>query len=167
MRIPRRFSFTRVTAVAAVCLVASLPLQGCKRKAVPRTAKHEEQAAREQDSTGPNPTATPFMRRIMAAWYRVPDHSLAKRRAPDELTAAHNSLPLGTRVKVSNPENGRSVIVRITDRGIHDRRVKLDLCKEAADELGVVEKGFAHLRMQVLPKDGSAPGEPQGVALEE
>ncbi|MFL6569890.1 MAG: septal ring lytic transglycosylase RlpA family protein [Chthoniobacterales bacterium] len=107
------------------------------------------------------------MRRILAAWYQVPKDSLAKKRAPDELTAAHDSLPIGTRVQVTNPDNGRTVVVRITDRGIHNRGVKLDLSKEAAEQLGVVDKGVARLRMQVLPKEGSSPGEPQGVALEE
>jgi rare lipoprotein A len=70
-------------------------------------------------------------------------------------------------VQVTNPDNGKTVVVRITDRGIHNRPVKLDVCKEAAAELGVVETGFAHLRMQVLPKDGSSPADLQGVALEE
>jgi rare lipoprotein A (peptidoglycan hydrolase) len=143
-----------------VCLLAAAPLQSCKRKSVPRSVENradthataEQEVEQDGDAErAPEPTATPFMRRIMAAWYRVPDNSLAKRRAaPHELTAAHNRLPIGTRVRVTNPENGRSVIVRITDRGIHDRRVKLDLCKEAADELGVAAKGLARVRMQVL-----------------
>jgi rare lipoprotein A len=107
------------------------------------------------------------MRRIMAAWYRVPKDSLAKRRAREnEFTAAHNTLPIGTRVLVTNPENGRTVTVRITDRGIHDRRVKLDLCKEAAEELGVIEKGFARVKMQVL-NDHGAPGETQMIAADD
>jgi rare lipoprotein A len=89
----------------------------------------------------------------MAAWYPVPPQSLAKRRAPDEFTAAHNSLPLGTRVRVTNPDNGRTLVVRITDRGIRDRRVKLDVCKEAAEELGIVREGFADLKMQVVVEE--------------
>jgi rare lipoprotein A len=138
---------------------------------VPKST-HDENAKTREEKTdkrtaghAAKPTATPLMRRIKAAWYRVPQDSLAKRRAPDEYTAAHNSLPIGTRVRVTNPQNGRSVIVRITDRGIHDRRVKLDLCKEAAAELDVVEKGFAQLRMQVLPTDPNAtPSESESIA---
>lgn len=158
----------RSVALALICVFAALPLQSCKRKAVPHSAHQEASRDRDEEESSPRarPTATPLMRRIMAAWYRVPKDSLAKRRAPDELTAAHNTLPIGTRVQVTNPDNGKTVVVRITDRGIRDRRVKLDLCKEAAEELGVVEKGFAHLRMQVLPKDGSSPPESQGVAIE-
>jgi hypothetical protein len=73
-------------------------------------------------------------REVYAAWYDVPEDSLAKRRAAsNELTAAHNRLPLGTLVRVTHLKNGKSVVVRITDRGIRDRRVKIDICKEAAN----------------------------------
>ena len=97
----------------------------------------------------------------MAAWYDVPDESLAKRRAgTHELTAAHNRLPIGTLVRVTHVENGKSVIVRITDRGIRDRRVKLDVCKEAAAQLEMLRKGFARVRMEVVPEEhGAAPAE--------
>ncbi|HEX8679138.1 MAG TPA: septal ring lytic transglycosylase RlpA family protein, partial [Chthoniobacterales bacterium] len=105
----------------------------------------EPDASAEGKAKSSRPT-----RRITAAWYPVPPQSLAKRRAPDEFTAAHNNLPLGTRVRVTNPDNGRTLIVRITDRGIRDRRVKLDVCKEAAVELGIVREGFADLKMEVL-----------------
>lgn len=95
---------------------------------------------------------------VYATWYEVPETSLAKRRAAEnEMTAAHNRLPIGTLVRVSNLKNGKSVNVRITDRGIRMRRVKLDLCKEAAEELGMVRKGLARVRMQVLAEGGSAP----------
>jgi rare lipoprotein A (peptidoglycan hydrolase) len=88
---------------------------------------------------------------VLATWYNVPDRSLAKRRADgEEFTAAHNRLPIGTLVEVTNPRNGRTVRVRITDRGIHDRRVKLDVCKEAAEQLGILGKGVAPVRIQVL-----------------
>ena len=50
--------------------------------------------------------------------------------------------------------------LRITDRGIHDRRVKLDVCKEAAEELEMVSKGIARVRMEVLPEEyGVSPAE--------
>jgi rare lipoprotein A (peptidoglycan hydrolase) len=139
----------RVTLLLVCVFVAPLP--SCKRKTVPHsveTTEHEDQPASDQPSATPKPK----IRQIMAAWYAVPNESLARRRAAaDEFTAAHNRLPLGTRVRVTNPENGKSVIVRITDRGIRDRRVNLDLCKEAAEELGMVSNGFAQMKMEVLP----------------
>jgi rare lipoprotein A len=90
----------------------------------------------------------------IAVWYNVPPNSLAKRRAAkDELTAAHNRLPLGTRVRVTHLGNGKNVVVRITDRGITKRGTLIDLCKEAAEKLDMVHEGSARVRLDVLPED--------------
>lgn len=92
----------------------------------------------------------------LAAWYSVPRDSLARRRAgPDEFTAAHNGLPLGTRVRVTRISNGRDVIVRITDRGIKDRRATIDLCKEAAVHLGMIRAGFSRVRIEIISETTS------------
>lgn len=89
-----------------------------------------------------------------AVWYEVPLNSLAKRRAgKDELTAAHNRLPFGTKVRVTHLANGKSVVVRITDRGIRKRRVLIDLCKEAATRLDMIREGSARVRLEILPDD--------------
>jgi len=89
-----------------------------------------------------------------AVWYVVPPNSLAKRRAgKDELTAANNRLPLGTKVRVTHLGNGQSVVVRITDRGITDRHSLIDLCKEAAAKLGMLSEGSARVRLEILPDD--------------
>jgi rare lipoprotein A len=94
----------------------------------------------------------------VAVWYKVPPNSLAKRRAgKDELTAAHNRLPLGTRVRVTHIGNGKTVVVRITDRGISDRRVAIDLCKEAAEQLDMLREGSARVRLEILPDDKAPP----------
>jgi rare lipoprotein A len=101
-----------------------------------------------------NPSKKPDASEGYAVWYSVPPNSLAKRRAAkDELTAAHNRLPLGTKVRVTRLANGRSVVVRITDRGITDRRVLIDLCKEAAVQLDMLREGSARVRLEILPND--------------
>lgn len=65
-------------------------------------------------------------------------------------TAAHRTLPFGTRVRVTNLWNGRSAIVRINDRGpFHGSRV-IDLAQGAASELGVASSGVAQVRLEVL-----------------
>jgi rare lipoprotein A len=93
-----------------------------------------------------------------AVWYKVPPNSLAKRRAgKDELTAAHNRLPLGTRVRVTHLKNGKSVVVRITDRGITVRGAIIDLCKEAAEKLDMVHEGSARVSLEILPDDKAPP----------
>ncbi|MBD2155953.1 septal ring lytic transglycosylase RlpA family protein [Leptolyngbya sp. FACHB-16] len=66
------------------------------------------------------------------------------------LTAAHRSLPFGTRVRVTNMRNGRSVIVRINDRGPFSGRRLIDLSRAAASEIGMVSTGTAQVRLEVL-----------------
>jgi rare lipoprotein A len=94
----------------------------------------------------------------VAMWYSVPPNSLAKRRAgKEELTAAHNRLPLGTKVRVTHLGNHKSVVVRITDRGITRHSALIDLCKEAAEKLDMVREGSARVRLEILPDDKAAP----------
>lgn len=64
------------------------------------------------------------------------------------LTAAHRRLPLGTRVIVTNLENGKSVAVSINDRGPYVRGRILDLSKEAARRLGMVTDGVVKVRIE-------------------
>ncbi|HSV64230.1 MAG TPA: septal ring lytic transglycosylase RlpA family protein [Chthoniobacterales bacterium] len=105
--------------------------------------------------SSPNAPITPSKKiEGVAKWYNVPPNSLAKRRAgKDELTAAHNRLPIGTKVRVTHIANGKSVVVRITDRGITDHRSVIDLCKEAAAQLDMLREGSARVRLEVLPDD--------------
>jgi len=66
------------------------------------------------------------------------------------MTAAHKSLPFGTKVKVTNRNNGKSVIVRINDRGpYHGNRV-IDLSRGAAAKIGMLNSGTARVSIQVL-----------------
>ena len=91
-------------------------------------------------------------RRGIATWYEVPGRSLAARRAPGEFTAAHNRLPLGSYARVTNLKEKRSVIVRITDRGVA-RKTAIDLCKEAGEEIGLIAKGRVEVEIQPLPAE--------------
>jgi rare lipoprotein A len=66
------------------------------------------------------------------------------------LTAAHRTLPFNTAVRVTNYDNGRSVIVRINDRGpFKDDRV-IDLSLEAAQRIGLIAKGTAPVKLEIL-----------------
>jgi len=70
------------------------------------------------------------------------------------MTAAHRTLPLGTVVRVTNLENGRSVIVRINDRGPYGRNFRkgtiIDLSRGAAQRLRFIEDGLVRVRVEVL-----------------
>jgi rare lipoprotein A len=94
-----------------------------------------------------------------ASWYGPQHHG--KRTASGEvydmnkLTAAHRTLPLGTRVRVTNIENGRSVDVRINDRGpFVDGRV-IDLSRAAAERLGALGEGVVRVSLKVISDSAS------------
>lgn len=103
------------------------------------------------------PSSEPRVRSVsrgQASWYgpgfygnRTASGEVLRRGT---LTAAHRTLPFGTKVRVTNLWNGRSTIVRINDRGpFHSSRV-IDLAHGAASELGVVASGTASVRLEVL-----------------
>jgi rare lipoprotein A len=69
---------------------------------------------------------------------------------PNALTAAHRTLPLGTKVRVTNLHNGRSVLVTITDRGPYVRNREIDLSAGAARELKMVNRGVAQVLIEPL-----------------
>lgn len=68
----------------------------------------------------------------------------------DELTAAHRTLPFGTRVRVTNLANGRRAVVRINDRGPYKGKRIIDLSYAAARELGMVGRGITRVRLEVV-----------------
>ena len=107
-------------------------------------------------------TAHGFVQEGVASWYGPKFHG--RRTASGEiynmyaLTAAHKILPMHTKVKVTNLENGRSLIVRINDRGPFVKNRIIDLSYAAARKLGIVGPGTARVRLEAL---GSwSPGSP-------
>jgi rare lipoprotein A (peptidoglycan hydrolase) len=82
-----------------------------------------------------------------------------ERYDPDQLTAASKKLPIGSLVHVTNPDNGRSVVVRINDHGPYVRGRSLDLSKAAARRLGLTHKGVGRVkivRIHSRPRSRSA-----------
>ena len=70
----------------------------------------------------------------------------------DKMTCAHNSLPLGTWIKVTNLRNNRTVIVRITDRLHYKNKRLVDLSRAAAAKLGYLKRGLTRVKIEVLGK---------------
>ena len=95
----------------------------------------------------------------LASWYRPELHRTADgdREGPDALIAAHRNLPFGTRVRVTDLDSGRSVVVRIADRGPFVRGRIIDLSSAAARRLGMRQDGVASVRLEI-------PGEQQAGA---
>jgi rare lipoprotein A len=97
------------------------------------------------------PHATPSSFEGYASYYREGTHvASGGQYHPNELTAAHRSLPFGTRVRVRDPKTGRSVVVVINDRGpfVHGR--VLDLSLGAAKALGIAGSGVKRIHAEVL-----------------
>ena len=74
------------------------------------------------------------------------------------LTAAAQSLPFGTLVRVTTKDTGRSVVVRITDRFLEHKNRVLDLSRAAAEILGIKNKGLASVKVEVIGKVGKIGG---------
>src|SRR5215471_867794 len=86
-----------------------------------------------------------------ASWYALHSRTASgEQMDPDELTAAHRSLPFGTRVLVENIANGRSVVVRINDRGPFVGGRIIDLSKAAAEALDFIPAGMTDVRLSVI-----------------
>lgn len=105
-------------------------------------------------STAPSRSATaPLVERGVASFYhdRLQGRTTASGEPYDRnaMTAAHRSLPFGTEVVVRNLENGRSVRLRINDRGPFVEGRIIDVSRRAANELGFVEKGLAEVSVEV------------------
>lgn len=95
-----------------------------------------------------------------AAWYELGGTTASGEAAdPTGLTAAHRTLPFGTRVKVENLANGRSVVVRVNDRGPFGGGRVIDLSRAAAEKLGYIRAGIARVKVTIVDGDaGALPG---------
>jgi rare lipoprotein A len=91
-----------------------------------------------------------------ASWYGKPHEgrktASGERFSRGQLTAAHRSLPLGTKVQVTNLQTGQHVVVRINDRGPHGggKRRIIDLSEAAAKRVGVLARGSARVQVVVV-----------------
>jgi rare lipoprotein A len=98
-------------------------------------------------------TGTPIQRGA-ASWYGPGFHgrktASGERFNSLDMTAAHRSLPFGTRLRVVNEKNGRSVVVRVNDRGPFAHRRIIDLAKGPAQALGLTSSGTAYVSLHRL-----------------
>ncbi len=91
---------------------------------------------------------------MVASWYGPKFHGkqTANTETYNQLayTAAHKTLPFGTMLRITNPKNNRSVIVRINDRGPYVAGRDIDLSKGAAKALGMIDKGVIKVKVETL-----------------
>lgn len=136
----------------ALCAAVTLILAGCSSQSSTPTAPAASYYAPSRETYGGTRTE-------VASWYGP---GFEGRRTSNgeifnsnELTAASTTLPLGSHARVTNPDTGRSVIVRINDRGpfVHGRSI--DLSHRAAQQIGLTGKGVG--RVEVTPTARSTP----------
>jgi rare lipoprotein A len=90
-----------------------------------------------------------------ASWYSAGSKTAnGERMNASALAAAHRSLPFGTRVRVENLSNGKSVVVRINDRGPFAGGRVIDVTRGAAERLGMVRSGVAPVKVTVVGGSG-------------
>jgi len=148
---------TAAVAVAAAfaCLAAASPVPACATPVAPSASRA---AASESGATSFAPD-----------WHQLGRISYYGRRFdsrptasgepfdPDAMTMAHPTLPLGSIVRVKNLRNGRSVELRVNDRGPYEKGRIADVSRAAARKLGMLRHGVTRARVELL-KAGDDPG---------
>ena len=91
----------------------------------------------------------------MASWYgqrhKGKKTASGERFDPNKLTAAHRTLPLGSKAKVTNLKTGESTEVTINDRGPYVRKRSIDLSSAAAKKIGIDKDGVAPVKIEATP----------------
>jgi rare lipoprotein A len=115
-------------------------------------------SANRRPETRPN---SRVLEKGTASWYGLKFHGRrtanGERFDMNEMTAAHPSLPFGTLLEVRNVRNGKSVVVRVNDRGPFKKSRILDLSFAAAREIGLVTSGTAPVELYLMEKGGAPP----------
>jgi rare lipoprotein A len=105
-----------------------------------------------------NVAATPPVKSVQhgkASWYSIKTNGGTRTASGKKLcnhapTAAHKTLPMGTKVRVTNQVNGKSEVVTITDRGPYIRGRIIDVTIGSAERLGFVKRGVVPVKVEVL-----------------
>ena len=160
----RLLAVTLAAASLAACAHSSVVTQKSEHRAI-------RQASLDYDRTTPSVTTrrvavrkhTPFASHRNAGDVKTASHGVAsfytegtktasgEKFDTMEMTAAHPTLPFGTKLRVTNVASGQSVTVRVNDRGPYVPGRVVDVSYSAADALGMVGKGVAKVKLDVVP----------------
>ena len=132
---------------ASLALVVAAAVAGCARTTPPPSS-----VIREVPSAGRGGVVAVFEGK--ASWYGKEQHghltANGERFDMYSLTAAHRTLRMGTRVRVTNLRNGRATLVRINDRGPYSHGRIIDVSYAAAKQLDMLDAGVVPVRLEVL-----------------
>lgn len=136
---------------------------GCAVAALMALSARSEARSPELKVLQSNTAANATAQFGVASWYGSEFHGLPTASGPafdmDAMTCAHRKLPLGTRIKVTNLLNARSLVLKVTDRGPWVANRLLDVSMAAARRLGFMGAGLAPVRIQVVsyPQANDSP----------
>jgi rare lipoprotein A len=161
---PQQIIATAIAQVGDVTVAPepsiAIPVQRPNRTTVPAVAPlpgqptETIQPAPDNQPTSPKIVAT---QTGQASWYGIeggPETANGERYNPEGLTAAHRTLPFGTKVRVTSLKTGLAVTLRINDRGpFHSRRI-LDVSAGAAKAIGIKNDGIGEVKMEILGNEG-------------
>src|SRR3982751_882603 len=168
MRLAVRLSFAASLAVLAACSTAPKPPPPEPAPAVtvpPSAGVYKIGQPYQVDNVWYYPREQPdYDETGIAPWYGPTFYGRATANGEtydgNQLTAAHKTLPLPVNVRVTNLDNGKSLVVRVNDRGPFKKGRLIDLSEHAADLLGYRGTGTARVRVTFL---GRAPLDPGGL----
>ena len=123
-------SFFRLLRICASISALALALSGCGTSKPVFTQSGQGSYYADKFAGRPTASGTPYR--------------------PGKLTAAHNTLPFGTKIRVTNTRTGRSVKVVVNDRGPHVKGRIVDVSKKAARKIGLVDAGVAPVQLKVV-----------------
>jgi rare lipoprotein A len=166
LREARRFSAVAVMAVLAACTQHAVVGEKSASPSASRQASPEPErkvasvaprraaaAARKPPSASKRDAEPQADSYGLASFYRHESSKTASGETfkADELTAAHRTLPFGTRLRVTNLATGQSVTVRVNDRGPFIAGRIVDVSYAAAESLGMVGRGITKVKLDVVP----------------
>jgi rare lipoprotein A len=151
--IVRALAVILVTAALAACAQSSVVDQKTALRAADRQTRLVDANAKRHFplSTHARATRTQGASYGLASFYAEGSETASGEKFnPNELTAAHPTLPFGTRLRVTNIANGRSVTVRVNDRGPFVAGRKVDVSYSAAERIGIIDQGVAKVKLDVV-----------------
>lgn len=152
---------TKIFIVLALISVVGFTIESNESKNTVNKSSNDENSLLDNSEVNSTIELLEYVDRgmMVASWYgpRFHGRKTANGEIFDQLafTAAHKKFRFGTLLRLTNPNNEKSIVVRINDRGPFKRGRELDLSKAAATELGILERGVARLNIEQVTLKGS------------
>jgi len=147
----RLFAMALTAGMLAACAQQAAVVTSPSRQAAVEPARHKVARHRAPAASEKQAASTKDASYGLASFYSYDPHTASGEKFDKhELTAAHRTLPFGTRLRVTDVSTGRSVTVRVNDRGPFVPGRVVDVSASAAETLGITGKGVAKVKLDVV-----------------